>query len=52
MEQYTQEQLIDYDNLRVLGFQAKPSTANIRVYDTESQTLLEPSLKGIIPRWD
>ncbi len=47
VEAYTAEQLLDYANLRILGFQAKPSTAELRIYDLKIENLGDNLIKKI-----
>lgn len=51
VENYTVEQLLDYSNLRVFGFQAKPKNAKLLVYNILEEELVLEIEGGVHAVW-
>lgn len=51
IEQYTAEQLKDYQNSRNLGFQTKPHAGNIIIFDTVLNKIYDNNVLGSSVQW-
>ena len=51
MEKYNQTELEDYTSSRNFGFQNKPYTGSLIVYDSKDGTIIDKSIRGISAYW-
>jgi hypothetical protein len=51
VEIYTQDELKSFENLRNKGFQAKPGSAEIGIFDVKSGKLIRNDVVGIEAKW-